>query len=274
MKKLLILALIPFLIECNSKPKKMEDKNTWDSYMAMYEKGPGSMVYNTSLIKTAPNKDMQFIVITGVTFKNCTKDGLPEKDEFENLYKISDDVQKIIEELTQIAYAGSFTYQCQRLDYIYVKDTTDIKNKLSELYKSKYNNYTPYINIKQDINWEAYLQFLYPNEETQEFTKNQKILSQLQANGDDLTKPRHVDYWIYFNNETDRDAFKKIIINEGFKVENEDKLNDNSAKPFKLHISRIDSVNINYITKVTLGLRDAAKQTNGDYDGWETVIIK
>jgi hypothetical protein len=175
MKKLLILALIPFLVGCNSNSKKVEDNRNWNSYLAMYEKGPGSIVLDMDLIKNAPVKDMPFIVITGVTFTNCTKDGLPEKDEFENLYKISDDVEKTISRLTQLVNAGSFTYQCQRLDYIYVKDTASIADELSKLYKSKYSNYTPYINIKQDKDWEAYLKFLYPNQEILDSMKTRRI---------------------------------------------------------------------------------------------------
>lgn len=276
MKKLLILALIPFLVECNIKSKKMEHKGNWESYIATYEKGPGSVLLNMDLVKIAPVKDMSYIVITGVTFTDCTNDGFPSENELTNLPRISGDIEQTISDLTEedMLLVGTFTYQCQRLNYIYVKDSTGIRDKLTELYKSKYANYTPYINIKQDVNWDAYLQFLYPNIETQWFMKNQKILSQLQANGDDLTKPRKVDHWIYFSNVNDRDAFKKIITDEGFKVESEDKLNDNSINPFKLHISRVDSVDIKSITKLTLGLSNKAKQLNGDYDGWETVVVK
>jgi len=252
----------------------MKNQDNWDSYMAMYEKGPGSIVLDMDLIKTAPIKDLPVIVITGVEFINSTKDGLPQKDEFANLHKISDDITNAISELTTMMPAGSFTYQSQRLDYTYVNDSTGIRDKLTKLYQSKYSNYKFYINIKEDAGWDAYLNFLYPNEDTQEFMKNQKILSQLQANGDNLTKPRKIDYWLYFGSTNDRDGFKKIILDKGYKVESEDTLNDKSAKPFKLHISRIDTINIQSITRTTLDLKHQAKQMNGDYDGWETAVIK
>ena len=275
MKNILTIGLIALLISCSTKSqdKPISKNGNWDVYLAMYEKGPGSTSLNMDLVKSAPHKDLPFILITGITFTNCTKDGFPNKNEFDNLYKISDNVQKVISDLTKMEIVGNFTYQCERLDYIYVKDTTQVRTKLTDLYKSQFRNYKYYINIKNDENWDAYLKFLYPNEETQEFMKNQKVIDKLVAGGDKLIKSRQVDHWIYFSNINHRDAFETMIVKEGFKIESKEKL-DKLDVPYKLHISRIDKVDAESINKETLDLKHKAKLMNGDYDGWETFIVK
>lgn len=275
MKNILAFGFILFLISCNTKSQETQktDNSNWDAYIAIYENGEGSTTLNMDLKKDAPKAELPYILITGVTFSNCTEKGFPEKEEFNKLYGVSDEVETIISKLTKMELAGTFTYQCERLNYYYINDTTQIRSKLTALYKNKFSNYKHYINIKPDKNWEAYLNFLYPNEEIQESMSNQKVIEQLQKGGDDLTKSRQVDHWLYFSNEKNRNLFEKLITQNGFKIEIKEKI-DNPDKPFKLHISRNDKVDPESISKITLELRKKAKELEGDYDGWETYIVK
>lgn len=275
MKNILAFGFILFLISCNTKSQETQktDNNNWDAYIAIYENGEGSTTLNMDLKKDAPKAELPYILITGVTFSNCTEKGFPEKEEFNKLYEVSDEVETIISKLTKMELAGTFTYQCERLNYYYINDTTQIRSKLTALYKNKFSNYKHYINIKPDKNWEAYLNFLYPNEEIQESMSNQKVIEQLQKGGDNSTKSRQVDHWLYFSNEKNRNLFEKLITQNGFKIETKEKIDDPS-KPFKLHISRNDKTDPESISKITLELRKKAKELEGDYDGWETYIVK
>ncbi len=146
----------------------------WEVYMAQYEKGVGSTVVDFSLKATAPRANLPFVVITGVAFKDCNTDGMPTKKEFETLYKIADSVGIIINSKGSNTMAGTFTYQCQRLDYYYVSDTNGVRQSLQEMYKRHFENYEPYINMRIHEQWESYLQFLYPNEETWSLFKIKK----------------------------------------------------------------------------------------------------
>lgn len=275
MKNIITFGFIFLLFSCNTKSQETqttEDSN-WDAYIANYENGAGSTTLNMDLKKDAPKTNLPYILITGVTFSNCNKDGFPEKDEFNKLYEVSDEVETTISKVTKTELAGTFTYQCERLNYYYISDTTQIRSKLTALYKNKFSNYKYNINIRPDKNWDAYLNFLYPNEEIQENMSNQKVIEQLQKGGDDLTKSRQVDHWLYFSSEKNRDLFEKQIAQNGFKIELKEKIDD-SDKPFKLHISRDDKVDPESISKITLDLRKRAKELEGNYDGWETYIVK
>lgn len=247
--------------------------DNWDVYLAMYEKGPGSITVNMGLVSEAPKKALPYVLITGVNAINCRDDGFPNQEEFDRLYEVSERVLAEITTLSKMEHVGTFTYQCQRLDYIYVSDTTQIRAKLTNLYKSSFSNYAYYINIRKDADWEAYLQFLYPNEETQEYMSNDKIIVQLSQAGDKLTTARQVDHWLYFSTAKDRNAFETIAIADGFKIESKEKT-DVPGKPYQLHISRRDKVDHESINTITIALRKKAKEFNGDYDGWETFIVK
>lgn len=269
MNKATILSTI-LLIVSGQLSAQTED---WNVYLASYEKGPGSTTLNLDLINSAPNKEFPYVLITGVNYTDCRSDGLPNADAFEKLYDISEKVEKSLAEVTPYELAGTFTYQCKRLDYLYVGDTTLIKDKLINLYQSEFGDYKYYISIRPDRDWEAYLNFLYPNAETQEYMSNEKVLSQLRQAGDKLVEPRQIDHWLYFPDVRSRNLFIQYIHSKAFKVEGQDKL-PQSALPFQLHISRLDSVSQNSIGGVTLELRRKAKELKGEYDGWETFVIK
>jgi uncharacterized protein (TIGR01619 family) len=268
MKNILLTVIIILTHQCI-----YSQEGNWDVYIAQWEEGPGSVTLNMDLINSSPKSDMPFLLITGVKYKKCTEDGFPEKGEFDVLYEISDSVNLTVSKLTLSEHVGTFTHQCERLDYIYIKDTIGIRSKLEKLYSSKFKKYNYYINIKVDERWKAYREFLYPNEETLEYMSNQKIVAKLFEAGDDLSKPRQVDHWIYFRNVKDREAFVNQVKNQNFKIESMDVVKEEKF-PFQLHISRKDNVDLQSICKVTLELKKIAALYNGDYDGWETFVVK
>ena len=107
-----------------------------------------------------------------------------------------------------------------------------------------------------------------------EFMQNQKVILALQKGGDKLIKARPVDHWFYFKTELDRSCFITYAIKQQFKIVAKEK-NANLVKaPFKLHLSRTDKVDAASISRITLELRKQVKLCNGEYDGWETFVVK
>ncbi len=245
----------------------------WDVYIANYDGKPGSVTLDMDLYRNSPDKLFPFILVTGVSYKNCRPDGFPNNDEFDNLYKISDDILAEVKLKTSMKLAGSFTYDCERLEYVYLQDTIGLRAELEKIYSEKYAVYKPYINIQSDPEWEAYLDFLYPSAEIRESMENEKILKQLTEAGDDLSKPRPVAHWIYFTTQNDLDKFATFAKSSGFTIVSSEKISSDT-RPFQLQISRIDSVQSDAITELTISLRKKAKELNGEYDGWETSVEK
>ena len=277
MIRTIIIVLIFLTVQCktNSQEKTKSDDNSenWETYLAKYDKGPGSTTLNMSLINLAPIKKLQYIVITGVSYSDCNKDGFPTKLEFENLYKISDSIENVISNNNIYKHVGTFTYQCERLDYFYVNDTIGLRKKINHIYESNFKDYAHYLNIKPDNNWEAYLKFLYPSDDIQDYMSNEKVLNQLELAGDSLTKEREIEHWIYFKKYDDREVFIKYAKRKKFIIISENKIK-NSEFPFQLQISRLDNVDIASINKITMELRKKANELNGNYDGWETIVKK
>ena len=125
--------------------------------------------------------------------------------------------------------------------------------------------------MKLDRKWESYTNFLYPNEETIEFMQNLKVVTKLEDAGDKLDQPRQVDYYLYFATDKDRKAFIDLAVKNNFKVEASDLMKDTKLR---LHLTRVDKVDVNSITKVTYQLKKDVARFNGEFDGWESVVVK
>jgi hypothetical protein len=246
--------------------------NEWDVYMAQYEKGIGSTIINLSLKEKAPLKQFPYLLQIGVKLITCNKEGLPGEDEFETLYGVSDTMKAITDALVANHAAGTFSYQCQRTDYYYIADTNGVRKAITQAFEALFPNYSYTIKLQPDPNWQAYLEFLYPNEVSFEYMQNEKVILALQKAGDKLQKPRQVDHWIYFKSEADREQFIAFVLKENYKVEKKEQRRDGTL-PFTLQISRVDRVDADSISLITIVLRKKAKELFGDYDGWETSVV-
>lgn len=225
-----------------------------------------------NMIEKAPIDELPFRLITGVTFLECNSDGFPSEDEYKALYILSEELKGMIDVFTDASLVGTFTYQCERLDYYYVSDTTQLRNRLVQFYSSNYPKYDQYISIVFDPEWNTYIKFLYPNETLKEYMSNQKVIMNLQSSGDDLSKARKVNHFVYFPDVLSRNEFIEQVSKRGYGIEDLDKVKDEDY-PFVVQISRIDFVDLTSISKVTIELKKISETLQGLYDGWETTVV-
>ena len=255
-------------------PTLVQAQENWDAYIAQFDDGPGSVTLNMARRETAPVKTLPFAVVTGLTTtKDCEQDGFPKKKELDKLQNANDAAVAVVKSATTSEWVGTFLYACERLAYIYVRDTAQIREKLTILYKSKYRDYKYYINIKPDDSWEYYLGFLYPNEEVMEYMSNEKVIDQLRQAGDKLDKPREIEYVFYFADEKGRESFINAVASQGFKAEKQ-YVKEDPKKPYQVVLTRVGVVEVSEISQTTLELKKKSEQFGGDYDGWNTVLVK
>lgn len=269
MKNLPISFLFLFLFSSNFLLSQNEED--WDVYMASYDEGAGATTVRMDLINVAPVKDYSFIIIAGVKYEP-DENGFP-LNPMSELHLIEDSLISALSS-KEVILAGAFTYQGERLSYFYAKDTLGIRSLLEKKYLSHFPNIKyPALRIEDDKEWGAYLTFLYPNEDIQNYMGDQAVLNQLAAAGDDMTTPRQIDHWVYFATAEDGKEFVKQVKLEGFQVEKINKLEDREL-PFQLQFFKESKIDLDSVYELTTHLRLLAKKYNGDYDGWETFIIK
>ena len=242
----------------------------WDTYMAKYGDKPGSVLVNLGYKDYAPDKRYPFLVITGPQAHNCNKQGLPDKEEIDMLEEILDATNNFITGVTAKVLVGTFTYNCERLNYYYVKDTVGIRNAIMRLYNRNYKNYSYAINMKADAGWGTYANFLYPDTKTMIWMDNDKIISGMLAGGDDLSKQRDINFDLYFKSDTGRTAFATFARGKGYKIVLKE--SDNKNYPFEMIASKYGMAKIELISSMTEELKNELKNYNSFYNGWTAPV--
>jgi regulator of RNase E activity RraB len=104
---------------------------------------------------------------------------------------------------------------------------------------------------------------------------NRRVIDVLQRDGDDLRSSRTVRHWIYFQASFDRFRFAELARGQGFDVTESDLPDDGVRdRRFCCLVSRLDFVDDASINETVLLLFDNARACDGEYDGWETQVIK
>ncbi len=259
--------VIQLIIYCSLfQPANAQNEN-WDTYMAKFGDKPGSVLVDMGLINGAPDKRYPYLVITGPQAHNCNQQGLPDKEEIDVQEEILDATNNFITGVTAKVLTGTFTYNCERLNYYYVKDTMNIRNAIMRLYNRTYKNYSYAINIKSDPEWSTYRTFLYPSEATLNWMENNKIIIKMIQHGDSLNTLRNIDFDLYFKTDSCRKAFAEFARSKRYKT-NELPEAKNPNAPFEIIVSTYNYIKMDVINSITEELKKEAKMHHGLYNGW------
>jgi len=265
-KYIFIVALI-----CSCFAAFAQDEN-WDTYMAEIAKKPASVLVDLALIDKV-NPQLPYLLITGPKAKLCQGNGIPAKSEIDQLEDILNSTSTFITGVTPKALAGTLTYNCERVNYYYIKDTVGLSYAIARMYNHNYKGYQYVYKIKQDPEWNVYREFLYPNEETMTWMENDKIITGLINQGDSLTKARDITFEAFFKTEDDRKAFVVFAHNNAYDVVELNHIT-NINTPFQIKISRHDYVKPDMIAEMSAGVKKEVKKYNGKYEGWTSPVIK
>lgn len=242
----------------------------WDTYMAKFGDKPGSVLVNMGYKDYAPDHRYPYLVITGPQAHNCNKQGLPDKEEIDMLEEILEATNNFITGVTAKVLVGTFTYNCERLNYYYVKDTVGIRNAIMRLYNRNYKNYNYAINMKADAGWGTYSSFLYPDKKTLIWMDNDKIITTMLAGGDDLNRPRNINFDLYFKTDTGRISFSEFVRSKGYKTTTKE--SDNHNYPYELIVTKNGLAKMENVNTMTEELKAELTKYNSFYNGWTAPI--
>jgi uncharacterized protein (TIGR01619 family) len=249
----------------------MNYEEEWDFYFSNVDDKPGSFYLDMGLSKIAPVEKMPHFFYVSVKLNDPTEYGLSSKGEYDTLVQIEDKLVNSLKEKHNVIYAGRLTSDGTRDFYFYTSEPLLIEKTISESLV-QFPKYEYDYEVKNNEDWSYYLHFIYPNPWQLQSILNRRVIENLEKNGDKLTIPREVNHWIYFKTTEEREKYIVRVKENGFKIEDIDKIDHDKEFKYTLRISRVDNVRHGDLDDYVLYLWDLAQELGGNYDGWETSI--
>lgn len=241
--------------------------DNWNTFFTYIDNKPASFFLDLEPWKNDANEKLIHLDWLSITLNEPNGNGLTCNKEAAILFAIEDSIHDSLD--SHYMFVGRITTDGRR-DFYYYTDSED-GSKLENLATKFLENYKYSINrIKEQKPRDFYYEFLYPNKSNWHRMANRQLVDKLTELGDNLEKSRIVNHWIYFSSAESRSLFKQKVQKEGFHIEDQ----DSQDNKYSLRISRNDFVQLHPISGVTDYLVSAAQECNGDYDGWETKVIK
>jgi len=212
--------------------------------MCRVDDKPASIRLNLSLYDIAPVEDYNHRISLFINMNNPTENGLSSNEEYPILCDIEDEVIK--------------------------------PEKSEELCKEalkKFPNYQWNCSVAEDVKWDIYFNFLYPDIYSYKAMMNRSVIENLMKQGDNLEKEREIDHWLYFYSEESLNLAAKKVEELGYKILSSKKMED-ETDTYQINISRMDNVVFNHINEVVWELVEIAESLNGYYDGWGCTVAE
>jgi uncharacterized protein (TIGR01619 family) len=251
-------------------PVHQED---WATYLSTIDNDKvGAIIVDLGLKPIVPIKDRLNRLRIDITMKFPGPNGLPSPQEFETLYEIDEKLSNSLASKNSAVYAGHLNCQGKLSLYHYIGDGALFEPTISEAMKA-FPDYYYEFRVDREEDWQSYTELLYPLPIQMQSIQNQKLVEQLKNQGDKLERVRPVNHFIYFRNESDLEHFLAEIKGKNFKVLRKEPVDDGEYKIILL-LERSDPVDSQSIDDYVLYLWQKARDSHGDYDGWESSIVK
>lgn len=241
----------------------------WDFFPSTRDGQQAFIFFDKGISEHLASLQQRFVVRFVVHFKNPTENGMPTDDESKVLRRLEDELTARVQKLGGV-YVGRVTTAGTRTFVFYwdfgERASQEIAQRLSASYR-----YDTSVSIAPDPEKKVYWQELFPSESELRSIKDIRVIEALESHGDDLSTERKIEHWVYFPMAEQRDAFMDWAESAGYSPS---VIESDYTKEFGVRLSHVARPSFDSINLHTLELLEEAKAHGGDYDGWETYVVR
>lgn len=247
-------------------------QEVWESYMKPVDGRPAAVAFNAEVVQTFPDPDLETVGFVKVRLQMPTADGLVSEAEADTVGFIEDRLEMESLRYRIGKYVGRIVSGGEVHFVFYLKYDFEWSD-VAAAAMAHFPEYTYEFGTRPDAAWEVYQKLLSPTPREWQMIHNHHACDRLRSAGDNLRLPRAIEHRAFFDTPEARRAFAAAVASEGFKVQKE--LPPSEQIPqYGLQFYRTDSPYYYEIDALTLSLIDLGNRFDGQYDGWETSLVK
>jgi uncharacterized protein (TIGR01619 family) len=242
----------------------------WRSYITLIDDHPALVLVDIGARECA-DEALPHLITLRLRALALEENGLPTEEDFEAIYALEEALDACVQECGG-RYVGRYTHGEEYVLHAYTARPEETLAAVQAL-ADQHGDRAPACEVTEDAAWETYFGALHPSREEWREMIDEEVLAQLQENGDDLSQPREIEHWFSFDDPEKRAQAEKALVKNKFKVSSRSEPSEEDAG-FGLCAVRVDSVQPDEITELTISLMELAEHFDGEYDGWGTHVVE
>ena len=245
-----------------------ESRDHWVLYEINMDGSRAFVRNNAGLHAAGADEERPYSLRVEATFLRPTPHGMPGPGEFDQLSPFE---QAMIDRLAPNPLVGAVTCDGKRSWFFYTDDATRDGDVVLRLAKEHVPAYAVDHGSFHDPEWEQYFEFLYPNKLAWRYINDLELVHVLEGHGDPGDVPRDISHWAYFDTVGDRNRFQEEISALGYEIDDAHSEAEGErphALQFRNTVAPLE------IFPYTERLEMTADECNGQYDGWETMVLR
>jgi len=245
----------------------------WESYVKQVDGHKAMVSFNAGVADFAPDEQHIYVGFVKVKLNKPKDDGLVTQEESDDISFIEDRLEMESLRWRSGKYIGRIITQGE-VNFIYYLKLDFEWSSTVFAAMNNFPNYKYEFGSRMDMEWEVYKKLLFPSIREWQIIANHHSCNSLKEQGDTLQEVRAIEHKAYFENEKDREDFVSLVEIEGFKKQNDIEVPFNSKTMYGVQFYRVDKPFYYEIDEVTMKIIDMTNKCNGQYDGWESSLVK
>jgi hypothetical protein len=139
---------------------------------------------------------------------------------------------------------------------------------------AKAKDIAPEVVVEDDPEWNFYADVLFPDDGQQRYMADESVIAQLVENGDNSEIPRPIEHLAILPDTPARDRFVEWCADNGFAVTEAADEYDDEFEGYPVEFTHVGPASLEEIFEKTSLATEGAEQFEGEYDGWQTSIMK
>lgn len=187
-----------------------------------------------------------------------------------SLESFTEDLATALNTSMDAVFAGRVMKEGWAEFYFYAPQAKRFENISSEV-MGRHGGYVYERGSSKDAKWEMYSDNLYPDAYGLLSIQNRHTITALLEAGDDLSIPREVEHYLFFQTKTSMERAVAQLASHGFSVK-EYVHDDESDYAYGVVLIKNEMITPEIVEETTTSLYESAMQEHGHYEGWSTVL--
>lgn len=245
----------------------------WDVYVCQIDDQPAAVFVDLGRAQAAPEPKRPWLLRVQIPLLTPRPDGLSDQEETEALYELEDELFAAVAQGLRACYVGRITSQGRREMFYYGKSAEGFEPAVQKA-AARFPQYEITSRAQEDRDWDVYSDLLYPSDLDMQSIQNRRVVDRLAESGDDLSQSREIAHWLYFPSEHARNQLIEQVEGEGFAAETFQTEKPDDEFAFGLRLVRNDHAALDFLDPLVADLFLRAQNCGGEYDGWESQVVK